>query len=90
MRDGFYYIGYGYGTDCELLDEYIRRPIRTYEEALEKAIADHKDELDYQRSIGNKDGEVMNTYVVLYEGGNEYEMATISGWKARVEEYEFE
>lgn len=89
MKDGFYYIGYGWGTDCELLDDSIRHPIATYEEALKKALESHKEELDYQRSIGNKKGDVMNTYVVLYDHG-EYEVAIISGWKSRITEYEYD
>ncbi len=89
MKDGFYYIGYGWGTDCELLDDSIRHPIPTYKEALEKALKSHKEELDYQRSIGNKKGDVMNTYVVLYDHG-EYQMAIISGWKSHITEYEYE
>lgn len=89
MKDGYYYIGYGWGTDCTLLDDYIRQPIPTYKEALEKALESHKQELVYQRGIGNKKGEVMNTYVVLYDHG-EYEVAVISGWKSRITEYEYE
>lgn len=88
MKNKKYYLGWGWGTD-EIIEPNMGE-FDTYEEALKEAKKSHKEEIEYQREECDNYETVMNTYVFLYEDGQEYKMAEISGLKSRVEEYEWE
>lgn len=90
MKNNRYYLGFAWpGDEYTLMDGCYE----TYEEALKAAKKSHKDELSYQKyECGTqKDEDVPETYVVFVDKDcNEYEMARISGWRSKLEEWEYE
>lgn len=92
MKKGKYYIGYSF--ENERIEYGDCMGIDTYEEALKEAKESHKDEISFRREErGEDDGcEIQSTYVVYVhpDDGNEYVMAKISGWRSKLEEWEFE
>lgn len=90
MKNNRYYLGYAWPEDEYTLTSEC---YETYEEALKAAKKSHKEELSYQKHKRGtqKDEDVQETYVVLVDkDGNEYEMARISGWRSKLEEWEYE
>lgn len=90
MKNGYYYLGWGWRTDENIEPEMGEYD--TYEKALEEAKKSHKNEIAYQREKcgRNSKDEIPSTYVYYIEDGNEYMMAKISGWRSKVEEWEYE
>ena len=95
MRKGRYYIGYCYeGESMDYIDRYLSTGIENYETALKIAKEQHKAEIKYCREeLGyNAKDEIASTYVIYIdtEDGNEYEMAKISGWRSKLQEWVYE
>lgn len=87
-KNGRYYLGWGWGSD-ENFDPDLGE-FKTYEEALKEAKKSHKQEIAYQKDECGNTYDVMNTYVFWYRDDYPYLMATISGFRCKVEEFDYE
>ncbi len=93
LKRGFFYIGYSFdGEDTPTLGDLT--PYSDYPSALKAAKKDHKEEIAFQKEErgATKEGEIHNTQVIYIdpESGEWLEMARISGFKSRLQEWTYD